>query len=71
VQIQQLRKTAQDVVGRGWADSQMESPARNENIFAVWWEKPGLSDDLGGLGERGERAWDKSGQGDHQATETD
>lgn len=49
----------------------MESPARNENIFAVRAEKPASSDDLGGLGERGERARDESGQRDHQATEAD
>lgn len=49
----------------------MESPPAIENIFAVCAEKPGLRDDLGGLGERRERAWDERCQGEHQATEAD
>jgi hypothetical protein len=32
---QQFSKTAQDVVGETPADSQMESPPRRQNIFAV------------------------------------
>jgi hypothetical protein len=82
---QQLRKSAQDVVGSTGADSQMESRTVSENIFAVARAKTAAEsvrgrglreegrsgDDLGGLVESREGARHEGDQGQHEAAKPD
>lgn len=76
---------AQHVVGLESADSQMESPTRDENIFAAQAKRKAAErlrgqgsgrkersgDDLGGLGEGREGARHEGRQGKHEAAEPD